>query len=158
MEKIINTLGAPDQSDAMMEDSWSIPTINHMSDSQTLDDSSNPSNPSNHPPSSLSNFPPASFAPGSMSSSSPAPPSNNDDGDTNPLEFLDDAQLETLDDTQLDSILDSLLIRIVEQMVEMTAADSELQEELNAPDKSGFTLLHYASMYAAPTCPLPFPP
>jgi len=29
----------------------------------------------------------------------------------------------------------------------MSASDNELQAELNAPDKSGFTLLHYASLY-----------
>ena len=63
------------------------------------------------------------------------------------LEFLDDAQLTDMDDEQLDSILDSLLIRIVETLVEMSASDTELREELNAPDKSGFTLLHYASLY-----------
>ncbi|GMI06830.1 hypothetical protein TrRE_jg286, partial [Triparma retinervis] len=65
----------------------------------------------------------------------------------NPLEFLDDNQLGSMDDDQLDNVLDSLLIRIVETLVEMSASDNELQAELNAPDKSGFTLLHYASLY-----------
>lgn len=55
--------------------------------------------------------------------------------------------MEDIDDDQLDSLLDSLLIRIVEMLVEMSSSDIELQEELNAPDKSGFTLIHYASLY-----------
>ena len=61
--------------------------------------------------------------------------------------FLDDGQLNDIDDDQLDSLIDSLLIRIVEMLVEMSSNDIELQEELNSPDKSGFTLLHYASLY-----------
>lgn len=65
----------------------------------------------------------------------------------NPLEMLNDAQLAMLDDDQLDNVLDSMLIRIVETLVEMSNSDNELQSELNSPDKSGFTLLHYASLY-----------
>jgi len=61
--------------------------------------------------------------------------------------FLDENQLNDVEDDQLDSLLDSLLIRIVEMLVEMSASDTELQQELNSPDKSGFTLLHYASLY-----------
>ena len=144
VEKIMNTIGTA-ESDTMMEDSWSIPTINNMSDNQTLEGEvqggAKSSDPSNHllllraapsPPTTM-------FAAGVSDVDRQAI--------DNPLEFLDDVELETMDESQLDGILDSLLIRIVEQLVEMSAADSELQEELNAPDKSGFTLLHYASMY-----------
>ncbi|GMI15512.1 hypothetical protein TrVE_jg1652 [Triparma verrucosa] len=74
-------------------------------------------------------------------------PTPNDARISNPLDLLDDAELTGMDDDQLDDILDSLLIRMVETLVEMSASDNELQEELNAPDKSGFTLLHYASLY-----------
>ncbi|GMI15271.1 hypothetical protein TrLO_g7839 [Triparma laevis f. longispina] len=83
-------------------------------------------------------------APGATSIS-PVPPFNA--SLSNPLDLLDDAELTGMDDDQLDDILDSLLIRMVETLVEMSASDNELQEELNAPDKSGFTLLHYASLY-----------
>ena len=46
----------------------------------------------------------------------------------------------------LDQLIDSLLVRIVETLVEMSGSGCEIQEELNAPDKSGFTLLHYVSI------------
>jgi len=62
-------------------------------------------------------------------------------------DFMDDAQLQAMDDDALDNLLDSLLIRIVETLVEMSANDVELHDELNSVDRSGFTLLHYASLY-----------
>jgi hypothetical protein len=128
VEKIITTITTNvDGPDSMMEDSWSIPAMSSIGAagaawSAPQEQHSAPSQP--------------------ISALSLA--ANAID---NPLQFLDDSELEALDDEQLDNILDSLLIRIVEQLVEMSAADSELQDELNAPDKSGFTLLHYASMY-----------
>lgn len=66
---------------------------------------------------------------------------------TSGLALLEDAELKSMNDEQIDSLLDCLLVRIVESLVEMSANRCELQEELNAPDKSGFTLLHYASLY-----------
>jgi hypothetical protein len=51
--------------------------------------------------------------------------------------------MKALDDEELDNILDSLLVKIVESLVEMSASECDIQEELNAPDRSGFTLLHY---------------
>lgn len=62
------------------------------------------------------------------------------------IAFLDENQLNEVEDDQLDALLDSLLIRIVEMLVEMSVSDIELQQELNSPDKSGFTLLHYVSI------------
>jgi hypothetical protein len=51
--------------------------------------------------------------------------------------------MKSLEDDELDRILDMLLVRIVESLVEMSASECDLQEELNTPDGSGFTLLHY---------------
>jgi len=68
-------------------------------------------------------------------------------GDDDGLLHLDDNELGEMDEDNLDSLLDRLLIRIVESLVEITASNSELQQELNAPDRSGFALLHYASLY-----------
>eukprot|EP00957_Ditylum_brightwellii_P160932 12252694-Ditylum_brightwellii.AAC.1 len=48
---------------------------------------------------------------------------------------------------KLDGLLDSLLIRVVESLVEMGTSSFEIQEEINSPEKSGFTLLHFASLY-----------
>lgn len=55
--------------------------------------------------------------------------------------------MKALEDDELDHVLDCLLVRIVESLVEMSASESELQEELNSPDDSGFTLLHYVSQF-----------
>mmetsp|Transcript_4970 Transcript_4970/g.9983 ORF Transcript_4970/g.9983 Transcript_4970/m.9983 type:complete len:1063 (-) Transcript_4970:458-3646(-) len=60
---------------------------------------------------------------------------------------LDDDCLEKMNDDELDTMLDKQLIKVVEALVEMTASDAELQNELNAPDQSGFALLHYAALY-----------
>jgi len=56
---------------------------------------------------------------------------------------IDPIEMKALDDEELDNILDSLLVKIVESLVEMSASECDIQEELNAPDRSGFTLLHY---------------
>lgn len=56
---------------------------------------------------------------------------------------IDPNEMKALDDDELDNILDSLLVKIVESLVEMSASECDIQEELNAPDRSGFTLLHY---------------
>lgn len=63
------------------------------------------------------------------------------------LIFPEDAELQAMDDEKLDNLLDSLLVRIVESLVEISSNSYEVQEQLNTPDKSGFTLLHYASLY-----------
>ena len=47
-----------------------------------------------------------------------------------------------MDDQELDGILDGLLVRIVESLYEI---GSDVKEELNVGDKSGFALLHYVS-------------
>eukprot|EP00557_Chaetoceros_sp_GSL56_P010970 CAMPEP_0176477488 /NCGR_PEP_ID=MMETSP0200_2-20121128/649_1 /TAXON_ID=947934 /ORGANISM="Chaetoceros sp., Strain GSL56" /LENGTH=1094 /DNA_ID=CAMNT_0017873301 /DNA_START=171 /DNA_END=3455 /DNA_ORIENTATION=- len=60
---------------------------------------------------------------------------------------IDPNEMRALDDDELDNILDSLLVKIVESLVEMSASECDIQEELNAPDRSGFTLLHYAALY-----------
>ena len=60
---------------------------------------------------------------------------------------IDREEIKALDDGELDHVLDCLLVRIVESLVEMSASESELQEELNSPDDSGFTLLHYVSQF-----------
>ena len=50
-----------------------------------------------------------------------------------------------MDDEELDEMLDGLLVRILESLFEISSSSSEMQEELNVPDKSGFALLHYVS-------------
>jgi len=67
-------------------------------------------------------------------------------GDGNAL-TVDRDEMKSLEDDELDRILDMLLVRIVESLVEMSASECDLQEELNTPDGSGFTLLHYAALY-----------
>mmetsp|Transcript_11942 Transcript_11942/g.17909 ORF Transcript_11942/g.17909 Transcript_11942/m.17909 type:complete len:1083 (-) Transcript_11942:115-3363(-) len=68
---------------------------------------------------------------------------NGDDG----VLTFDHDEMKALDDDELDHILDSVLVRIVECLVEVSASECDIQEELNAPDESGFTLLHYAALY-----------
>jgi len=65
---------------------------------------------------------------------------------------VDSEEMEALDDGQLDDILDSLLVRIVESLVEMSPSECDIQEQLNAPDRAGLTLLHHVS--AMMKCPL----
>jgi hypothetical protein len=43
----------------------------------------------------------------------------------------------------LDALLDGLLVRIVESLGHVSQSSQELARELNSPDKSGFTLLHF---------------
>uniref|UniRef100_A0A6U0XRL7 CG-1 domain-containing protein n=1 Tax=Rhizochromulina marina TaxID=1034831 RepID=A0A6U0XRL7_9STRA len=62
-------------------------------------------------------------------------------------DLLDDAQLTSISDGELEEVLERLLIRVVGHMVELAAADEGLQEELNAADRHGFCLLHYACLY-----------
>lgn len=50
-----------------------------------------------------------------------------------------------MEDDELDSLLDNLLIRIVENLIEMSSCVTELQQELDSRDKSGFALIHYVS-------------
>jgi hypothetical protein len=64
---------------------------------------------------------------------------------------VDENKFKNMDDAELDNMLDSLLVRIVESLVEVSASSGEIQEEVNAADKSGFTLLHYAAFYNLPT-------
>mmetsp|Transcript_48782 Transcript_48782/g.146986 ORF Transcript_48782/g.146986 Transcript_48782/m.146986 type:complete len:290 (-) Transcript_48782:804-1673(-) len=61
--------------------------------------------------------------------------------------MLCEAQLNMMEDDRLDSVLDGLLVRVAESLVEMSTSSYEVQEDLNCPDKSGFTLLHYAALY-----------
>jgi len=68
---------------------------------------------------------------------------NENDGTT----VVDSTEIKGMDDEQLDAILDSLLVKIVETLVEVSASECNIQDELTAPDKSGFTLLHYAALY-----------
>mmetsp|Transcript_35029 Transcript_35029/g.51345 ORF Transcript_35029/g.51345 Transcript_35029/m.51345 type:complete len:1067 (-) Transcript_35029:450-3650(-) len=63
------------------------------------------------------------------------------------LLYYDDTQLKGMDNDQLDNVLDNLFVGVVENLVEISTSNHQLQEGLNSPDKSGFTLLHYASMY-----------
>jgi len=63
----------------------------------------------------------------------------------------EDMTFKNMDDSELDEILDGLLVRIVESLVEISASSCDIQDELNAPDKSGFTLLHYAALYNLPS-------
>jgi ankyrin repeat protein len=65
----------------------------------------------------------------------------------NGFELLNEEQVQQMDGEELDSLLDSLMIRMVEALVNSSSNDSELRNELNAPDKSGFTLIHYAALY-----------
>jgi hypothetical protein len=67
--------------------------------------------------------------------------------DHHQLELLDDAALTQLEDAELEGVLDGMLMRVVGQMVSLAAGDAELQEELNAPDRNGLCLLHYACLY-----------
>lgn len=56
--------------------------------------------------------------------------------------------MRALNDGKLDHIVDTLLVQIVECLVDMNSNDSDdVKAELNEPDKSGFCLLHYASLY-----------
>ena len=56
-----------------------------------------------------------------------------------------ETDLKNIDDQGLDAILDGLLVRIVESLGHVSPSSQELAQELNNPDKSGFTLLHYVS-------------
>jgi hypothetical protein len=44
-------------------------------------------------------------------------------------------------------VLESMLMRVVDSMVQLAASDDDLRGELNAPDKNGMCLLHYAGLY-----------
>jgi len=55
--------------------------------------------------------------------------------------------LSDIKEDEMDSLLDGLLVRIVENLMEMASSSTDLKDELNKPDQSGFTLLHYACLY-----------
>jgi len=59
--------------------------------------------------------------------------------------WLSETDLRNIDDNGLDTLLDGLLVRIVESLGHVSTSSHEVAEELNGPDKSGFTLLHYVS-------------
>ena len=61
--------------------------------------------------------------------------------------LLDDVALSKLDDSLLEGELDKLLISVVKQMAQLAATDQELLAELNALDRNGYGLLHYACLY-----------
>ena len=63
------------------------------------------------------------------------------------LHLLDDNALAELPDAELEVVLDKLLMRVVERMVQLAATDQDLADELNAPDRNGFCLLHYCALY-----------
>jgi len=70
------------------------------------------------------------------------------DYDLNPIKFLGDAELCSIENDVLDSILDELLVRFVELLMDSDVEDnSALLSKLNKCGFSGFTLLHYASLY-----------
>ncbi len=60
---------------------------------------------------------------------------------------LDAEEMKSMHDEKLDNVMDSLLVRIVESLVEISPSECDIHDELNSPDKSGFTLLHYAALY-----------
>jgi hypothetical protein len=60
---------------------------------------------------------------------------------------LDETDLRNVDDYGLDALLDGLLVRIVESLGHVSQSSQELAKELNNPDKSGFTLLHYVRAF-----------
>ena len=61
-----------------------------------------------------------------------------------------DEKLKNMDDDELDDMLDKLLVQIVESLADLSPSSVEIQEVLNTPDKSGFTLLHYVSVHFFP--------
>jgi len=74
----------------------------------------------------------------------------SDTGYTDPglvLNVDGDTDFKGIGDEELDSLLHSVLIRFVEAMVDSSSSEDELKEALNEPGISGFTLLHYASLY-----------
>ncbi|CAM9667168.1 unnamed protein product, partial [Discosporangium mesarthrocarpum] len=69
--------------------------------------------------------------------------------------LLDDAVLNQIGEKKLEGLLDQMVIRVVHQLVRLASADSALEEELNALDSSGFSLLHYTCLYnLAPLVPV----
>jgi ankyrin repeat protein len=75
---------------------------------------------------------------------------STDEGYTDPglvLNVDGDTNFKDIGDEELDSLLHSVLIRFVEAMVDTSTSEGELKEALNKHGLSGFTLLHYASLY-----------
>ncbi|CAM9659061.1 unnamed protein product, partial [Phaeothamnion confervicola] len=64
--------------------------------------------------------------------------------------LLDDAALldPSMGDAELEVLLEQLAIRVLAQLA---STDSSLQEELNCPDDSGYSLLHYTCLYSLGT-------
>eukprot|EP00591_Stephanopyxis_turris_P011656 CAMPEP_0195508136 /NCGR_PEP_ID=MMETSP0794_2-20130614/1425_1 /TAXON_ID=515487 /ORGANISM="Stephanopyxis turris, Strain CCMP 815" /LENGTH=1245 /DNA_ID=CAMNT_0040635023 /DNA_START=59 /DNA_END=3796 /DNA_ORIENTATION=- len=70
-----------------------------------------------------------------------------DKDDVGGLAFPDEDKLQSMDDDELEALLDGLLIRIVESLVATSSNDDDIRKQLNDPGETGFTLLHYASLY-----------
>ena len=64
---------------------------------------------------------------------------------SSPDSLIESINLSNIGEDEMDSLLDGLLVRIVENLMEMTSSSQDLKVELNRPDQSGFTLLHYVS-------------
>lgn len=62
-------------------------------------------------------------------------------------QWLDDQQLSSLSHDELEALMDRYIMAVVQQMVQLAALDDDLQAEIDSLDSSGFSLLHYCSLY-----------
>mmetsp|Transcript_4941 Transcript_4941/g.7440 ORF Transcript_4941/g.7440 Transcript_4941/m.7440 type:complete len:1070 (-) Transcript_4941:128-3337(-) len=62
-------------------------------------------------------------------------------------DVLDDEKLASAPDAELDQYVERLVLKVLGQMSQVAATDSELADELNAPDSHGLCLLHYCALY-----------
>lgn len=61
--------------------------------------------------------------------------------------WLEDAALSELGPSALSGMMDHVLLSVVNQLVQFASSDEALRSELDALDSSGFSLLHYCSLY-----------
>jgi len=62
-------------------------------------------------------------------------------------EWLEDSALSMLRPADLSSIMDHVLLTVVKQLIQFASSDIELKAELDSLDETGFSLLHYCSMF-----------
>ena len=95
-----------------------------------------------------------SFAPAISSSEATATNSNplihssqsNDDHDGG-MVWLDEVEVSKMSNAELELAMDRYITTIMQELVNFAAFDDDLKAEINSLDPSGFSLLHYCSLY-----------
>lgn len=70
-----------------------------------------------------------------------------DDNNSGDMVWLDEVAVSKMSNAELEIAMDQYITTIMQELVNFAALDDDLKAEINSLDPSGFSLLHYCSLY-----------